>query len=62
MICTHCGKETGPEPEKTYILHWRGNMRDETITGRDIADALRKAGLGGGAMRALDYWEERKEK
>ena len=61
MICPHCGKETGPEPEKTFILHWRGGIKDSTITGRDIADAVRKAGYGGGAMGALDYWEEKEE-
>jgi len=60
MICPHCGKETGPAPDKTFILHWRGGMKDEEINGRSIADAMRRAGIGGGAMGALDYWEESK--
>jgi hypothetical protein len=33
----------------------------ETITGDSIADAFMKAGYGGGAIRALDYYKELKE-
>lgn len=57
MNCPHCGKEIG---EKTFILHWLSSG-NETIKGLDIADAFRKTGYGGGAMGALDYWEEVKE-
>ena len=45
---------------KTFILHWLTG-KDETITGMNIQDAFLRAGIGGGAMRALDYWEEVKE-
>ncbi len=54
MKCPHCGKEIG---EKTFILHWLHGA-PEKIHGLDIADAIRKAGYGSGAMKALDYWEE----
>ena len=45
---------------KKFILRWLTD-KDETITGYDIEDAFRRAGIGGGAIRALDYWEEVKE-
>lgn len=40
-----------------FILHWLSSPTEE-IEGYDIADAIRRAGYGGGAMAALDYWEE----
>lgn len=43
---------------KTFILHWLGSSEPETIKGYDIADAFRRAGYGGGALAALDYYEE----
>lgn len=43
--------------KKTFILHWITGD-DETIYGYDIADAFRRAGYGGGAIRALDWYEE----
>ena len=42
---------------KTFILHWLGGKKEE-VKGLDIADAFRKAGYGGGAIRALDWYEE----
>jgi len=42
---------------KKFILHWRGGMRDQIIEGNDIADAVNRAGIGQGALPALDYWE-----
>jgi len=42
---------------KTFILHWRGGMKDQIVEGYDIADAFNKAGIGHGALPALDYWE-----
>lgn len=45
---------------KTFILHWLTG-KPEIVKGNDIADAVRKAGYGGGALRALDYYEEVKE-
>ena len=46
--------------DKIFILHWLGGNK-EKVSGIDIADACRKAGLGAGAIRALDYYEEIKE-
>ena len=40
-----------------YLLHWLGG-KTEPVEGTDIADACRKAGIGGGALTALDYYEE----
>lgn len=45
---------------KTFILHWLDNS-EERVSGVDIADATSKAGLGAGAIRALDYYEEIEE-
>jgi hypothetical protein len=42
---------------KTFILHWLNGKKEE-VKGLDIADAFRKAGYGGGAIRALDWYEE----
>jgi hypothetical protein len=39
-----------------YILHWIGG-RNETVRGNDIADACNRAGIGRGALQALDYYE-----
>ena len=43
---------------KTFILHWLGSNKPETIQGYDIADAFKRAGYSGGAIAALDYYEE----
>ena len=49
-----------------FRLHWKhGDVQDiETEhTGSRMeacADAMNNAGIGGGALRALDYWEELK--
>jgi hypothetical protein len=41
----------------TYILYWlHGKL--EKITGESISDAFNKAGYGGGAIRALDFYEQ----
>jgi hypothetical protein len=40
---------------KKYTLFWRTGDR-EIVKGQDIADAVRRAGYGGGAMSALDFW------
>jgi len=42
---------------KRFKLHWLDG-KIETVEGTDINDACMKAGLGQGAMRAMDYWEE----
>lgn len=46
--------------EKTFKLYWSTGDPD-VIHGYDIADAIRKAGYGDGAMGAIDYWEEVKD-
>jgi hypothetical protein len=42
---------------KTFRLHWLGG-KIEIIYGDNIADAMNRAGIGNGALPALDYWEE----
>ncbi len=41
----------------TYLLHWKGG-KDQRVTGTDIADACHRAGIGMGAIPALDWYEE----
>jgi len=45
---------------KKYNLHWYSG-RIETITGNTIDEVFRNAGYGGGALSALDYYEEAME-
>lgn len=40
---------------KDWTLYWRGGRR-EVIQGDSIDDAFRKAGYGGGAQAALDFY------
>lgn len=42
---------------KKYRLHWLDGST-EVVTGYSISDAFMKAGYGGGAIYALDYYEE----
>lgn len=43
--------------DKVFKLHWKmGEI--EIVQGEDIADACRRAGIGHGALAALDHWEE----
>ena len=42
---------------KTFLIHWRDGSTTE-VTGEDITDACRRAGIGSGAVRAIDYHEE----
>jgi len=37
-----------------FILHWLGGMKDQVVEGYDIADACNRAGIGQGAIPALD--------
>lgn len=46
---------------RKFRLHWLSG-KNEDVEGYDIADAFRRAGYGGGAINALDYYEEIKEK
>ncbi|GEM_PF-4306089 len=45
---------------KEFRLHWLQG-KPEIVKGTDIADACRRAGIGNGALPALDYFEEVKE-
>lgn len=45
---------------KKFKLHWL-HGKPEIVESTDIADACRRAGIGNGAIPALDYWEEVKE-
>ena len=57
MKCPHCEKEIKP---KKFRLHWKtGNP--QIVTGHSIEEACNNAGIGGGAIAALDYYEEVKE-
>ena len=40
-----------------FRLHWRTG-KAEDVEGPDIATAMMRAGYGGGAIKALDYWEK----
>ena len=45
--------------EKIFKLHWLDILKsEEIIRGFDISDAFMKAGYDGGAINALDYFEE----
>ena len=46
---------------KTYILHWLDGTTEE-IEGNSISDAFTRAGYGAGALKALDYYEEVKDR
>lgn len=45
-----------------FRIHWIGGKRTEEVIGRDIANACRKAGIGMGALHAMDYFEPIKRK
>jgi hypothetical protein len=45
---------------KRFRLFWLDKTMED-IYGDDIADAFRRAGYGGGAIRALDYYKEIKD-
>ena len=44
----------------TYILYWLDGNK-EKVRGTSIADAFRRAGYGGGALAALDFYDDRGE-
>ena len=45
--------------DKTFLLIWRTTTsKYQIVTGRDIAEACNNAGIGGGAIRALDYYAD----
>lgn len=43
-----------------FRLHWLDG-KTEIVEGNYIADACRRAGIGNGALPALDYYEEVKD-
>ncbi len=43
---------------KKFKLHWLCEPKEQIVEGYDIADAFRRAGYGGGAINALDWYEE----
>jgi len=42
---------------KTFYIYWRDGKKQK-MQGRDIADAFSKAGFGGGAINAVDFYKE----
>jgi len=43
-----------------FRFHWKGG-KPEVGEGNSVADAFRNLGYGGGALAALDHYEEIKE-
>lgn len=46
-----------PSALRKWLLHWKDG-KEETVTGYDLAGAMRSHGYGRGALGALDYWED----
>ena len=44
--------------KKTFLLHWLGSDDIEEVNGESISEAFMLAGYGGGAINALDWYEE----
>ena len=42
---------------KTFTLYWRTGHR-EVVNGNSIAEACMLAGYGGGAISALDFYQD----
>lgn len=59
MKCSHCGEYFSTESisEVIFKIHWK-DKKESIIRGFDIEDAFRKAGFGGGILKAVDYWEK----
>lgn len=45
---------------KQFRVHWL-DKTTSIVEGTDISNALTLAGYGGGASRAIDWWEELEE-
>ena len=41
----------------SYLIHWK-DWKTEYVYGESATDAFNKAGIGAGALSALDYYEE----
>ena len=48
-------KRRNPYNDPAFTFYWKTGKR-EVHYGRDPAEALNKAGYGGGAVRALDFY------
>lgn len=46
--------------DNTYILYWR-HGESEVVTGRTPAEAMNNAGIGAGAIPALDFYANEEE-
>ena len=42
---------------KKFKIYWLAG-KPTIVQGEDIADACRRGGIGGGAVRAIDFYEE----
>lgn len=42
---------------RRFRFHWRDDKMEEG-DGHTVSDAFTRLGYGGGALRALDYWED----
>ncbi len=42
---------------KRFRIHWLDNTTQD-VEGVDIVDACNRAGIGAGAVKAIDYYEE----
>ena len=45
------------DENKTFYIYWRDGKKQK-MQGRDIADAFARAGFGGGAINAVDFYKE----
>ena len=43
------------EIEKVFTIYWRDNKR-EVVCGTSVEDAFHKAGIGNGALPAVDFY------
>jgi len=41
---------------KKFTLYWRYSGGRQVIEGDNIVDAMNRAGIGAGALPALDFW------
>lgn len=46
--------------QKLFNIHWTDG-KEELVMGNTVQEAFRDAGIGGGAMSAVDYYEEVKD-
>lgn len=51
------GYRDAVDENKTFFIYWRDG-RKQQVVGRDIADAFTRAGYGGGAINAVDFYKQ----